>query len=100
MAAVIAWFIVTKLGWVVSVSGMGGCDSMSIIILVHRTGFFRNLLFSAKNIPFENGFYFKSLDSWESEFMFQGQNRRKYSLQKQVFSKVWILGIRQIMFQG
>jgi len=62
---------------------------------------------TAENIPFENGFYFKSLDSWESEFyvsrtkppkifrlkteksdafgiqnfMFQGQNRRKYSLQ-------------------
>jgi len=23
---------------------------------------------TAENIPFENGFYFKSLDSWESEF--------------------------------
>jgi len=32
---------------------------------------FRKLCFNGKtaeNIPFENRFYFKSLDSWESEF--------------------------------
>jgi len=54
MAAVVARVIVTKWVWVVSVSGMGGCDIMSIILLVCGTGFLRNLLFSAKNIPFEN----------------------------------------------
>jgi len=56
---------------------------------------------TGENIPFENGFYFKSLDSWESEnYVSRAKPPKIFRLKTGFISKVWIHGNRKIMFQG
>jgi len=56
---------------------------------------------TGENIPFENGFYFKSLDSWEPEnYVSRTKPAKIFRLKTGFISKVWIFGIQKIMFQG
>jgi len=82
---------------------------------------------TGKNIPLENRFYFKSLDSWDSEFyvsrakppkifrlktekircVWDSENYVSMAKPAKIFrlktgfiSKVWIFGIQNFMFQG